>query len=364
MPKSRNRAKNKRKPKRIQWKNDTQVLDEPTNVRPKLDFPRPETNSRMQLTAVMEYLPNSPESLIPRSPLGGTSVYEVSYVFSIPGVDTFRDNVDLENFPNSGKSLLHLPFNEKLVVDLKHESIESEQAKIIFMSNKSNLLSNAVLRVQCNSFEEAERFAHERISMILSQWSFECDVAIDVAGYRIKEELTGSLKFSLGFVGKVKSFSNFTGFTSKTEYRRLLAAYREALNSSNIFYKALSFYKVAEGLLVLRKREQRKNKTVIKGLEPFGSHEKFPTTINMLPVDDELTRDAFEPYLNKDFSEALNNLREFIRNAIAHLSDFESILDADRFDDVRTCDRAIPVLKYIARKMLENDLNKSSETTK
>ena len=53
-----------------------------------------------------------------------------------------------------------------------------------------------------------------------------------------------------------------------------------------------------------------------------------------------------------------DDLKETIRNAVAHLGDFESVLDADRYDNVVTCARAIPVLKYMSRKMLENDFAK------
>jgi len=360
MPKSKHRSKKQNKPKPIKWKSDEGLFRVPANPRPTIEFPRPETNSRMDFTGVPEYPKNNPLSFVPRSPLGGNSIYEVNFIFSIPGVDTFRESVDFETFPNTGKSLLHLPFGEQLIVKIEHET---ESVDIMFRSNKDNLLSDALLRVQCDSFEVAQRFAHERISMILSHWSFLFDVAIDIAGYKIKEEATQTVKFSLGFVGKVKVFTDDTGFESHTEYRRLFAAYREALNSSNIFYKALSFFKVAEGILVLRKREGRKNKTLVKGVEPFEPQEKFPASLDLLPVQDELTHDAFEPYLNKDFSEALNNLREFIRNAIAHLGDFESVLDADRFDDIKTCNGAIPVLKYIARSMLENNLNKLTSKT-
>ena len=73
--------------------------------------------------------------------------------------------------------------------------------------------------------------------------------------------------------------------------------------------------------MVLRKREGRKNKTLVKGVEPFEPQEKFPVSLDLLPVEDELTHDAFEPYLNKDFSEALNNLKEFISSTLSKIED-------------------------------------------
>ena len=138
-----------------------------------------------------------------------------------------------------------------------------------------------------------------------------------------------------------------------------MAAYREGLNATNVFYQALSFYKVAEGVAALRKRQLRKDKASFAASNTNEIREEFPTDINDLPIGDEFERSFFEPYLGKDYSDALVELKEQIRNAIAHLGNIDDVIDVDRYDDVQLCVKAIPVLKYIAHSMLNYDLQSS-----
>lgn len=365
MPRSKHRIKKQNKPNPIKWKSDEKLFQVPANPRPTVEFPRPEANSKIEFTLVPGFPANHPQSKIPRPLSGGRSLYNVTYNLSIPGVDVFKDSFDFEKLSKSGNSLLQLPKGEFLVIEATGETYKSE---IHFLCNSKGILSQAHLRVECDNFEEAERFAHERVSMILSYWSFLFDIGIEISNYLIIEENTGTRKYSVGLVGRVKAFNDENGFKVSPEYRRILASYREAMNSSNLFYQALSFYKVIEGTLNLRKIERRKAKTLIKGVEPFEPNEKFPFDINLFPIDklgnyeNEVTRKAFTKYLGMNFKEVRDDLKDLIRNAVAHLGDFENVLDADRYDDVVVCSRAIPVLKFISRKMLENDFTKLSES--
>ncbi len=65
--------------------------------------------------------------------------------------------------------------------------------------------------------------------------------------------------------------------------------------------------------------------------------------------------------MHKDYSNAplvdvLDTYRPLIRDAVAHLRHMDNILDADRFDDIDKCERAIVVIGYIARRLLLNEL--------
>jgi hypothetical protein len=79
-------------------------------------------------------------------------------------------------------------------------------------------------------------------------------------------------------------------------------------------------------------------------------------------MSDDFERVFFEPYLGKTFTDALCELKEQIRNAIAHLGNIEDVIDVDRYDDIQLCRNAIPVLKHIAHAMLNNDLESSRMT--
>jgi hypothetical protein len=156
----------------------------------------------------------------------------------------------------------------------------------------------------------------------------------------------------------VKPFNNDLAFNLPPEHQRILAAYREAMNSSNLFYQLLCFFKVTEGIISLRQKEIKKIRPLRKGEQGFEVDEKFPDKIEGLPIENEVTKIAFTKYLGKNFQEVRESIKDEFRHAIAHLVKFDSVIDADRYDDRINCGRAIYVIKFIARKMLENDLKK------
>jgi hypothetical protein len=192
-----------------------------------------------------EYPPNQPKSKIERTRQGGSGIYNVNYILSVPGVNVFNDKLDFDELIESGDSLLQIPSDEFLVI---HATDRDYKSEIQFLSNTKGMLSRVHVRVNCASFEDAERFAHERVCLMLSYWSFLFDIGIDISSYLIVEESTGTRKYAVGLVGRAKPFTNEKAFTVSQEHRRILAAYREGMNSSNLFYKALSFYKVVEGI--------------------------------------------------------------------------------------------------------------------
>lgn len=357
MPKSKHRIKKNNSPKSIKWKSDEELFQVPANPRPTVEFPRPEVSSKVEFTLVPGFPPNHPKAKIPRSQMGSHSSYDVQYFLSIPGVSVFKDKIDFERMKNSGNSLLQLPIGEHLITKIKDVFGESE---IQFLGDKKGILSQVRLRVECNNFEEAERFAHERVSIVLSYWSFLFDIAIEMSDYLIIEENTGTHKYSVGLVGRVKPFNNDLAFNLPSEHQRILAAYREAMNSSNLFYQLLCFFKVTEGIISIRQKDIKKVRLLRKGEQGFEISEKFPNELESLPIENEITKLAFTKYLGKSFQEVRDSLKDEFRHAIAHLLKFDNVIDADRFDDVTKCARAIPVTKFMARKMLENNLNRLS----
>lgn len=358
MPKSKPRHKKNNKPKPIKWKSDQELFQVPANPRPTIEFPRPDISSRMEFTCVPSFPPNHPQSQISRSRFGDKGIYDIRYFLSIPGVSVFKDKIDFRQFEKSGDSLVQLPIGQHLIAKSKDVFGETE---IQFLGNAKGILSQVRLRVECNSFEDAERYSHDRIATVLSYWSFLFDVAIEMSDYLIIEETTGTRKYSVGLVGKVKPFDNDSPFDLPPEHQRILAAYREAMNSSNLFYQLLCFFKVTEGIIALRQKEIKKVRPLTKGEQGFESNERFPNNIDELNVNNELNKMVFSELLGKGFQEVRDKIKDEFRHAIAHLVKFETVIDGDRFDDISKCVKAIIVIKFIARKMLENDLNKLSK---
>lgn len=188
------------------------------------------------------------------------------------------------------------------------------------------------------------------------------NVALDIGGYEIVEEKTASTKYVFGIIGQVKALQIDTEeiVTSQADYRRIFAAYKEGLNATNVFYQVLSFYKVTEGIRNLR--SHRRAQLVSKGLKPSEPRERIPSTLDEIQVD-SWDKGAFKPLLGKKFGAVLDQYRELIRNAIAHLDPSQNIMDIDRYNDVIVCQKALPVLRYMARELIANDLRLTRTST-
>jgi hypothetical protein len=319
-------------------------------VIPVTTIPRPDRNIGMEFTLV-PVLSGPPEKAPPPlPPLGEAGPYTINFVLCVPGRDNLNEDLDLPGLMRSGRSLLQMPPGVANI-----EMTIAATVPIQFFSDRDGgLMSRATIRVNASNFEEAQRFAYNTLMPILSYWSYLHDVAIDVAAYEVTEERTGVLKYTVGMVGAVKAFRGAERYVSTDEHRRLFAAYREAMNTINIFYRVLSFYKVTEGVRILRTRRYRAAGN--KGIPPGDPYERFPSDIVDLTVN-VLSQKSFLPYLGQEFDSVLTSYETLIRNAVAHLDPHsDDVLDADRFDDLTACLRAERVLAYIARKMLDSEM--------
>ena len=315
---------------------------------------RPETNERQQFISVPEFAPDDPRSLISRSPQGTAGFYRVMFVLGIPGKELFFDDQDLNILRNSGTSLLLMPpgaaFSNVKIVEATNE--QKQETVDVQLASKDGRVANAQIRVYASNFNEAERHAFDLVMPILSRLSYEYDVALDVKFYDVIEEKTDVYKCTFGIVGKSKLLgANLRGL-SKPEFRMVFAAYREAANASNPFYQLLCFYKVIEGVRKLRAK--RKETLLSKYREP--PDERMPASDADLNIINPFHREFFQPYLGQKFTRVLDQLRNLLRNAVAHLDPMGDSLVIDDFEDIAQCERAVPVIKYIGRVMLQNEL--------
>lgn len=320
---------------------------------PPIQIPRPDINGREQIIIVPELAPDAPGALLPRSPQGNQGNYSITFFLSIPGKEQFRDELDLNKLMQSGDSLLLLPKEAAKI----HVTIYNDQEAVIvtIVKNEHGSLARAQLRLHVSSFIEAETNAFNIVMSLLSRWSYLYDVALDITGYQVIEEKTGSQKWTVGLVGKEKALNFNTIDVSKPMYRIVFSAYREALNATNPFYQLLCFYKVIEG--VKKIRAQRKEVVLSAGNEYRETpDEHIPNTEGDCSSTDSSVQHTFKPYLGKKFSWVLDQMRGLLRNAIAHLDPKGDTLVADKYEDIAKCEQALPVIKYICRVMLRNEL--------
>ena len=236
---------------------------------------------------------------------------------------------------------------EGTVYDLSVESNAKREASVVRATlNAPNLLA-------------AEALAYNNILPIVSSLAFTYDVKIAIRGCVITEISSGTVRVRLGLLGQSKQVSPDLVLMSLTqETRMLLATYREASASSNIFLQALSYFKVVEGVYAIRTAEAQA--AVAKGDAPtVRERELIPATIEALPYEDKWALDGFKPYLGKRFTWVRDDLRERLRHGLAHLLPGDTnikSLSADVFNDVSTAEDAVPVLRYMARTLLKSYL--------
>jgi hypothetical protein len=172
------------------------------------------------------------------------------------------------------------------------------------------------------------------------------------------KRVTGTRKAAFGMLGKMKILAIGSGIGSRVShdsYRHLFAAYREGMNATNVFYQALSFSKVIEGC---RKLRERKNAEVNNsGRRPFTPSLAMPAQLDEIPIVLDSIRESFRPFLGRKFSSIVDQFRPLMRNAIAHLDPTQDVLDIDRFQDVQACERAVPILRYIARTLIRFEID-------
>ncbi len=215
------------------------------------------------------------------------------------------------------------------------------------------------MRLLGNSFEHVEDKAYNLIMPILSYWSYKYNVAVDIAGYEVLHECSQTRKTSMAILGQTRYLDVDDAFQLAPELRLLFAAFRKGLCANDVFYQALSFYKVIEG--VGRLRAKRRKALLETGETPRAEREMFPSTLEAIPLADPFgfAKLGFTLYLGKKFSWAKEQFRPLIRNAIAHLDptkDNGDVIDADSFSDWIQCREAVPIMWYMASNMLDSEI--------
>ncbi len=323
---------------------------------PTTKLPRPESNRRMHITVAPLFPGDNPKAATNHSPKGKSGTYKIAFILARPGILDFHENLDFPGLMASGDSLLEFPSGTDFFkFDLMNQ--QGVTTGFLFLPNEKRRLARAEVFLKASSFEEAETGAHYVVLPYISWLSYRLDVALAINGYEVEETATGVKKWVFGAEGKPKQFTlnkidEQISFTP--ELRPIFATYREGLNSTNPFYQCLCFYKVAEAVKALRGKRRDEAKAASKDIrEPS---ERIPNTESALLISDELSSESFKPYLGKKFTLVLDNYRDLIRNALAHLDPSQEVLVADYYDDIVSCEKAVPVMKFIAHQMVRNEL--------
>ncbi|HVC43007.1 MAG TPA: methylamine utilization protein MauJ [Candidatus Saccharimonadales bacterium] len=282
---------------------------------------------------------------------GSPGSYEVALILGIPGMAGATTSLILDEKRAPGDSLLVGTGTE---VRLSGDEGTSLIARMI--PNDQGRLAQVRMTLQADSFREAQTHAYDLIMPVLSRIAFEADTALEVTAVLLTETATRIQQGGATFIGLAQPTPELAG-PMTPEIRPFLAAYREGLSSNSVFYQALSFYKVVEGVATFSVRKARES-TRAGGPpipDPLDTHH-IPTDLSALTDMPDWTRHLFSEHLGLSFREVKDQVNNPIRNAVAHLTPGLDIRIADRLSDTQACRDILPVLRYMARVLIQDEL--------
>jgi hypothetical protein len=285
------------------------------------------------------------------SPSGSPGFYDVVFVLGVPGVSGVMTALDFDGMLAGGDSLLE---GTGLQVELQSADGSSlSVARII--PNSHGRLAQVRLTVTAGDFSLAENEAFDAVMPTLSRIAFEADTPLEVTGVLLTEQATQTQRFGATLVGATQPAPALAGDTT-SELRSFLAAYREGLNANSPLYQALSFYKIIEGVTKFHTNRMRaaKKRGAPEPADPLA--KEIPADRGGLVGMTEWSRDNFTPYLGMSFAEIRDAVTDTIRNAVAHISPGMDLRVADYAADVRACRAITPVLRYVARELIHDEL--------
>jgi len=283
---------------------------------------------------------------------GSPGVYDVVLILGIPGLTSVTTSINLDESLVGGDSLL---VGAGLELRLDSGTGVAGTAQVI--PNREGRLAQVRASIQADDFAAAERLIHNLVVPTLSLLAFHADVALETTGMLLTEHATQIKRFSTTMLGTFQPAPTPVGVLTPP-LRLLLATYREGLNSNSPLYQALSFYKVLEHVKALatqqRRSAARAGQTVTDPIE-----RRLPTDLADFPEHTEWEVEVFAGYLGKTYTEVRTALTDTIRNAVAHLTPGRDVRSADLLADIQACRDAVPVLRYIARALISDELSRT-----
>jgi hypothetical protein len=221
--------------------------------------------------------------------------------------------------------------------------------------NSHGRLAQVRLTVTAGDFSLAENEAFDAVVPVLSRIAFEADTPLEVTGVLLTEQATQTRRFGATLVGAAQPAPALEGEMTQ-ELRMFLAAYREGLNANSPLYQALSFYKIIEGVTKFHTNRVRaaKKRGALEPADPLA--RQIPANRKDLMGMTEWARDNFTPYLGMNFGEIRDAVTGTIRKAVAHISPGMDLHIADYAADIRACRAITPVLRYVARALIRDEL--------
>lgn len=242
---------------------------------------------------------------------GSPGIYKLTYVLAVPGRAVVQDEVDFGKLVQAGDSLLEVRADvHHLRIDLD-DGASFKQTAVVNV-NAAHRLRDIELEIRADNFAQAASFGHDLVAPLLSRWAFLHDVAITTSAVQIIEATTQVHQWSQLMLGAVKAFSDTAG-VSDLGHRILLSAYRPA--------------------------------------------ERVPSDLKSIGQSNNAgLQESLKPHAGRKFTAVLDDIRPVLRNAIAHLDPDGTPIIQDRWEDLQKAEQALPGLRWIARQLLNSEL--------
>lgn len=322
----------------------------------RFEMPKPPVNEQIRLVAVPVV-----RGVEKFGPEGSKGTYRSVFVLSIPGMNQTKEHLDIDSIALSGDSQLKMPDSGAPSLS---RTFNDRTYNIELCANKAGRVSHLVVVQDADSFKDAEATAYSLVLTVLSELSFQYDMAMEVAVVHTQMESTGAFSIEAAFLGeeKVLRIGDLGSTIADARFRSLLASYREGNNSNNPFYRFLCYFRAFEGLKVLRAKRVDAQRATGKEATRFVN-EKLPLDDNQLPFKDPAIRDRFKPYLGQGFIRVFESHSSAKRHAVAHLSIDPEDGEILSFDDHEQLGRYLEhntVLRHMLRIMLRNEISVAS----
>jgi len=332
-----------------------------------VNLPRPTTRTRTFFTAVPVFPKGHPLYNRSRGPQGQPGQYTVSLVLGRPGVTpVFHEHVAVEALLSNGDSPCRLPDGGQTLEYTARVRNATFTARLI--TNAQGRISRVDVTLRAKNIAEARLLAYDAVRPLLSWWAFQHDTPVAVVMDEVKELATYTQSWWVGLEGPEATVYLPTrpeALPLTPPARALLSAYHEGIALSHPLYQIVAFFRVIEGVRADRVRQARKTRqsamTVSGSGLPNVLPETFPTDATAVlgydaPDMEWKQNEVLSKALGQVFEQVYQDLKGTHRNAVAHLTldTKKPDLYSDRLEDELQAHHALPVIKYMARILLQS----------
>ncbi len=236
------------------------------------------------------------------------------------------------------------------------------------LANQQGRLGQISTVLRAESADDARRKAYRILNPFLSDLSYRYDVPVEVLQMNVVElaTLTVGVMKQDDFREKVFDPEQFLGeglnYENLPNYEFFMRLYREGANSSSVDYGFLCFFRIAEGIMLLRRKiiaeQEGKSWRKVPRQEAFLDHEITENDEEDLFAPELLGESLFEVY------EKLKSDRVKVGHGFLDeedpLQNYEDII-ADRLEGEERAGTRRAQARYLARRMLRSEFWLSKE---